>query len=171
MNTTAVVLANPDVVLPALGPRLASIIVSVVLIVGLEVLRVKSAKRSVRDVAVALIAFVAVFGIDGPALANQYVASLQAALTQLLSKTSQAVTGAAGKPSGWTTLYLIAIIVIAGLALRYYWRTRTPLALLVLMVLALPLLAYPDFQGISLWYINHVGVSLYRGAAAFINSL
>lgn len=164
-------MAAADTVLPLLGPRLASIVISVILILLLFVAMHKARARHARNLAAILIACLAVFGIDGPALANHYVAGLQSALADLLSGAAKAVSGAAGNASAWDTLYLLAIIIIAGVAVYFFWKLRTPLVLLMLMVLALPLMAYPDFQGLSLSYVSHVGAPLYNGIAAFFNAL
>lgn len=175
MPSSTFVLAQPDDILPPVGPRIASIIISVVLIAVLIwlYLKYRERNRAVARVAVAVTAFVAIFGIDGPALANRSVSGVQSAWNRILSGTTKVVSGGLDTVSGnrvpasaLATIYFLLVIGVAALGIVFFWKTRSLPALVVMMLFALPAMAYIEFQSLSVWYVNDVGAPVYHGLAA-----
>lgn len=153
MDPYGLVLADVEIAVPPVSATTACVVISLILIALLYWLSTHVTATAYK-VVILLIAAIAVFGIAGPLAATRPVATLQHTIMNVLS------AGVATVGAG-ATVYLFVIILIAALGLRYFWRKRTLVPLIVLMITWLPLLAYPDFQGITLWYINHVGVPLY----------
>lgn len=155
MGNTYVLADSIPLPLPPAPGTVLALIISIVIVALIWWRVAKRHAGRLTMVWAVVVGIVVYLGVAGPLAAVWPFALLRQFLTNLVSA---GVTSAGGGSNVYLALYLLVAVGLAGWSAAHFLTHRTIGSLVILFLLALPLMAFQDFQGISAAYVNLVDV-------------